>query len=157
MNLEVISWTLDEESDWYLVSAGQVFSSQNIDGGLFTTVFTTDSPAGSIAVGSEFFLGFSTGQSFGAAGPNRDAFGWIELMRSASGLVAGGNAIAYEAGGIVVGTAVSVPEPSTALLLFAGLLGLSSPRQRKITSQSEGLFPCNAPKAMRSTRASRRA
>ena len=134
-NVEVVAWNIDEESDWYVVDAGDEFTRQNIVGGLFTAIFTTDRPRGPIPVGSgDFYLGVSTGQGYDGPGPpsppNRDSFGWVELTNAVGGLANAGNAIAYEAEGILVGTAIPIPEPSTALLVASGLAGLAAGRRR---------------------------
>lgn len=94
-NVEVVLSNADEGSDWYRVDAGDEFSRQNIVDGLFTTIFAASSPNGLISVGSgNFFFGVNTGEGFGASGPNRDAFGWIELTNSAGELANVGNAMA---------------------------------------------------------------
>ena len=134
-NVEVVAWNLDEVSDWYVVGAGDEFTRQNIVGGLFTAIFTIDGPRGPIPVGSgDFYLGVSTGQGYDGPGPpsppNRDSFGWVELTNAVGGLANAGNAIAYDAGGILVGTAIPIPEPSTALLLASGLAALAVGRRR---------------------------
>jgi len=56
----------------------------------------------------------NTGQGFDASGPNRDEFGWIEVSSSVAGLVQLGNAMVYGGNGVVVGTAIPIPEPTAA-------------------------------------------
>jgi hypothetical protein len=131
-NVEIIAWNIDEESDWYLVDAGDEFSKQNIRSGLFTVLFTTDWPRGPISVGSgDFYLAVNTGQGFDASGPNRDHFGWIAVSSPMTGLVQSGNAMAYSSNGIVVGTVIPVPEPSTLMLAAIGLVGIAAGRRRR--------------------------
>lgn len=110
-NVEVVSWNIDEESDWYLAFDNDPFSAQNIGGGLFTAIFTTDSPAGPIAVGpGDFILAVNTGQGFIGDDPNRDVYGWIRLSKSGPDLIDGGDAVAYDGwGGIFVGTTTPIP------------------------------------------------
>lgn len=133
--LEVVSWSLDEESDWYVAFAAEVFSAQNIERDQFTAIFTTESPRGPISVGSgNFFLAVSTGQGEDASSePNRHVFGWVELSNTGEELVALRSAVAYDfpipgapANGIIVGTAVAVPEPSSLMLVALGLVALSA-------------------------------
>jgi hypothetical protein len=135
-NVEVVAWNLDEVSDWYVVAAGDEFTRQNIVGGLFTAIFTTDGPRGPIPVGSgDFYLGVSTGQGWNGPGPpsppNRDSFGWVELTNTVGGLANAGNAIAYDAEGILVGTTIPIPEPSTALLFATGLAVVAVTQRRR--------------------------
>ena len=146
-NLEIISWNIDEESDWYLVASGDEFSAQNIDGGVFTTIFTADSPRGPIAVGSgDFFLGVNTGLGFDAPlfEPNRDVFGWVHLRNTGTELVLLGDAMAYDfptpgapENGIIVGAVDAIPEPS-ALMLFVVGFAIVSPVRRGADGDSAG-------------------
>ena len=64
-------------------------------------------------------------------------FGWAELSNTGTELVQLGNAMAYEfsapgapGNGIIVGTAIPTPEPSTALLLASGLVALAVRRRQ---------------------------
>ncbi len=132
-NLAVMGASLDEQSDLYLVFGGDAFTAQNIADGLFAALFTSaDGSAGPVAVGSgDFFLGLSTGQGFDAGDPNRDVFGWVELRNTGGELGTLGSAVAYDfsspgapGNGILVGTDVAVPEPSTGLLVALGLVAL---------------------------------
>lgn len=56
-----------------------------------------------------------------------DNFGWVRLTRTASGLVASESATAI-GGGIIVGTTIQIPEPSSGMLILgslsAALLGI---------------------------------
>jgi hypothetical protein len=60
-------------------------------------------------------------------------FGWIHLQRSGSDIVMLGNAIAYNARGIIIGTDIAVPEPTTAALthLFTAILSQTRVRRRR--------------------------
>jgi hypothetical protein len=118
--LQVVSWNLDEESDWYLVEAGDAFSKQSIAAGKFTPLFTTDHPYPAVSVGSDFYLGVNTGVSFEA----RESFGWLHLrLNNVAALTMVENVVAYDSPGIIVGTTTVVPEPSTIALLGFSLLG----------------------------------
>ena len=131
-SVDFITGNIDEGSDWYLADAGDPFSQANIDAGLFTPLFVNLVSSGPVAVGpSGFFMGVSTGQGFtDFPNPNRDVFGWIELSISGTDLTDDGNAVAYGAIGIFVGTNIPIPEPSTAILLASGLAVLGWRRGR---------------------------
>ena len=120
--LRLTSSVLDEASDWYLVEAGDAFRTSNIEAGLYPRI---SGPP--VVVGSgTFFLGVVTGLGFIDLGvPNRDVFGWIELSVSGSTLSVLGNAMAYDAEGIFIGTNTAIPEPATGFLLALGLAALS--------------------------------
>ena len=126
-SVDFIDGNIDEGSDWYLVDAGDPFSEAKIDAGLFTPLFVNIVSSGPVPVGpGSFFMGVSTGQGFtDFPDPNRDVFGWIELSISGTDLTDAGNAVAYGAKGIFVGTNIPIPEPSTALLLASALAALT--------------------------------
>lgn len=42
--LEVVNWNLDDESDWYIVQPGEVFSASGIAAGQYPVLFTQDNP-----------------------------------------------------------------------------------------------------------------
>ncbi len=131
-----VTSNIDEGSDWYLVTAGSVFSTSTITAGEFPLFikgdfsgFTTnqiDAPEGSI------FLGVNTGLGFSESGPNRQFFGWVELQSDGGNLSYVKSAITYAAPGIVVGTTTVIPEPSATVLVFAGisLMAVSFMRRR---------------------------
>ena len=52
-----------------------------------------------------------------------DGYGWIQLTRTAAGLEGGASATAL-GGGIIVGTTMAIPEPSTMALVILGGLAL---------------------------------
>ena len=138
-NVNFVIGVIDEGSDWYLVDGGDAFSKGNVASGLFTALFVNLSSSGPVPVGPDnFFLGVNTGLGFdwsdpNRPDPNRDEFGWTELSSSGTDLVQVGNAVAYGARGIVIGTAIPIPEPSTALLLASGLAALAAVRRRSST------------------------
>ncbi len=118
-SLGVTLVALDEEADWYLVEAGDLFTKESIAGGEFTPLFTTDQWFPAVTVGSDFYLGVNTGNWAGDVGgfETRDVFGWVHLRVVAGDLVMVGNVLSF-GGGLVVG----VPEPSCFALACFGCL-----------------------------------
>jgi hypothetical protein len=121
--IEVIDWTVDAGSDWYLVKPGDAFSPQNIQAGLFLRMFEVlDGPPhyahAAVDVGlSDFWLGVATSYS----GP-RTVFGWVHLQpTSPTELTMLANAISYNSPGIIVGTTTLVPEPTVTVFMAIGL------------------------------------
>ncbi len=132
-NLQIMDLNLDEGSDWYLVNEGDQLSKENIDNGLFPILINTDMwPGPPVFVGSEdFYLGVNTGVGWWEQGvPVRDVYGWVHISYEFvwedlwEGLVQLGDATAYGAEGIIVGTTQAIiPEPSTIILLLTGAVG----------------------------------
>lgn len=124
--LEVVSWNLDDESDWYVVQPGELFSAAGIAAGEYPVLFTLDDPRPPVplyfAPDGFLYLGFNTGVSYDDDWPVeladfRDVFGWLKLGLDHNFVwYAADSAAAYDATGIIVGTTVGVPEPSTAIL-----------------------------------------
>jgi hypothetical protein len=120
--------SLDEQSDWYLVQPGDVFSATTINAGKFPLIFnTTPLQNGEVPVGSgDFYLGVRTGRGFeGTIGnpgpPRRDAYGWVHLRPVSGVLTMVGNVMSYNSRGIIVGTKTVVPEPSTVLSIVIAI------------------------------------
>jgi hypothetical protein len=130
--------SLDEESDWYLVHAGDSFSSASIAGGSFPVLIDLSvSPGvngGPITLGTaDFYLGIRTGAGYHDTppySPNRNVYGWVHLQSIGDTLTMLGNALSYDSSGIIVGTTTVVPEPTTATLLLLGMLGCGRRRRR---------------------------
>jgi len=127
-DLEIVSWNLDDESDWYLVQRGDTFSRDTINRGLFPVLFTTEHPRPPVSIGTEdFYLGVNASTFRG----DRDVFGWVEIGNSPDGLVQLDDATAYGVG-IIVGTTSVVSEPGAlCLLLLAAGSGLLAYRLRR--------------------------
>ena len=127
------NFALDEGSDWYAVEPNDVFSAATIANGDFP--FLTGESPGSlgeleVTVGESFFLGVNTGNLDSPNGPRED-FGWGEFVFDFNGeLRVVDSAVAYDQGGIVVGTSQSVPEPSSAAVLFLIVAGATCCRRR---------------------------
>ena len=127
---------LDEGSDWYVTNPGDLFTRDSIDAGQFNFLpiqIESAIPGGSldVEVGESFFLGVNTGRSddffsgFGDPVVSFDAirqhFGWGEFLINQNGeLQILDSAVAYDLGGIVIGTSTAIPEPSSGLLMLAG-------------------------------------
>ena len=138
--LEVVSWNLDDESDWYVVQPGELFSAAGIANGEYPILFTMDDPRPPVALESApdgfVYLGFNTGVSYDDDPPveladYRDVFGWVKLGLDGNfAWYAEASAAAYDATGIVVGTTIGIPEPSSAWLIGIGLSTLVRKRRR---------------------------
>jgi hypothetical protein len=119
--LQAVVSTLDVGTDYYLVQPGQAFERDSIQAGRFPIIFRSlpSPPVSNLPMtvgGGDVYIGMALGY------PNRDSFGWVHLRPDKNGwLTMVGNAIAYHAPGIIVGTATVVPEPGTWLLALAGL------------------------------------
>jgi hypothetical protein len=103
--------------DWYLVSAGDIFSKETK--GAYPAMFVDRDWGPPVAVGtSDFYLGV-----------NLDilgAYGWVQLRPMDDMMTMVANAIAYDSRGIVVGTTQVVPEPISRVMLSVALAGVIS-------------------------------
>jgi len=128
------SIALDEGSDWFVTNPGDLFTRDSIDAGQFNFLpiqYESAIPGGSldVEVGESFFLGVNTGSSddffSGDSVPFdviRQHFGWGEFLINQNGeLQILDSAVAYDLGGIVIGTSTAIPEPSSGLLMLAGI------------------------------------
>ena len=124
---------LDEGSDWFVTNPGDLFTRDSIEAGQFNFLPITEPASGSldVEVGESFFLGVNTGSSedffsgvggFGVPFDSiRQHFGWGEFLINQNGeLQILDSAVAYDLGGIVIGTSTAIPEPSSGLLMLAG-------------------------------------
>jgi len=123
--------SMDEGSQMFLTTPGALLTNETI-AALPAAAFL-QSPE---HVGTDFYLGgrtrtFSEGYTWDK--PNfYTTFGWAHIRVDAGGLLqVVDSAVAFREGGIIVGTTVAVPEPSTFLLVGAGLLGIGLARQRR--------------------------
>jgi hypothetical protein len=123
-----LSWAninLDEASDWYLTSYGDAFTQAAIQGGdfpIFVRATDTGFDSNDLDVGfGDFYLGVNTGYGSRIGLPTpRDVYGWVHLQNSGGTLSMLGNAVAYDEGGIIIGTTQDIPEPgATGLLVCA--------------------------------------
>jgi hypothetical protein len=106
---------LTVSGDWYLVSAGDIFSEATTD--QYPAMFLQGHLVGPpVDVGtSDFYLG---------VGLDTSTYGWVQLRPIDGGLTMVANVIAYGSRGIVVGTTQVVPEPTSRPLLLIGLAAL---------------------------------
>ena len=122
---------LDESSAWYLGDFCQDFTEQSICNGAFQFwggfgICTAQAKPLVVPINQPFFVGINTGLGFDGSndGPNRDAFGWAELVVDNAGVVTMlDNAIAYDLGGIVIGKnqAVETVAPPSSFNVFRGV------------------------------------
>lgn len=136
--LTPVTWNIDQEADYYLVSDGDAFTPENIASGKFQPLFTLDHPYSlDVPVFGDFYLGVATTATFSTAPrptyASRDVWGWTRISNGLNGLRMVNNAVAYNEGGIIVGTinAIAVPEPSTLSLVSLGLVAGFFLRQRR--------------------------
>jgi hypothetical protein len=144
----MLSWAninVDEASDWYLTSYGDAFTQATIQAGdfpIFVRATDTGFESNDLDVGlGDFYLGVNTGYGsrIGLPAP-RDVYGWVHLQNSGGTLSMLGNAVAYDEGGIVIGTTQAIPEPPSAALFLSALAAFSvlARRKRGTPSASDG-------------------
>ena len=113
--LEAVLTVVDEGSDWYLVGAGDTFSSASIANGDHEAIFTLDTDVAVLVGDTTFYLGVNTGLGFGTDpnifSPGRDVFGWVQLQNNQGNLEVIGSAVVYGGTGVIVGTSTAIPEP----------------------------------------------
>jgi hypothetical protein len=134
---ETFSWVdsnVDEGSDWYLTSFDDQFTGatiQNDDFSVFFRATDTGYETHDRNVGyGDFYLGVATSAEIGRAFP-RDVFGWVHLQNDNGTLTMLGNAVAYDEGGIIIGTTQAVPEPNGLPLLFFASLSFAVLTRRR--------------------------
>ena len=129
---------LDEGCDWYLAQAGNTFSAATIAANQFPVIFSATAPLTpppvTIPLG-DFYLGVSTGIGITNGKPNRSVFGWVKLHNTGTQLTALGNAVDYGDGGIIIGSATAVPEPTSLVLLATPLAFLAATRRRRVAAK----------------------
>jgi hypothetical protein len=147
--ISFVTTNVDEGSDWYLASYGDPFTTETVHNGAFP-VFVRDTSTGfdynDLDVGGgDFYLGVNTGYGARLGMPTpRDVFGWVHLQNTNGTLTMLGNAVAYDEGGIVIGTTQTVPEPSPLPLLFLASLsfGILTRRHRGTEALSVASVSC---------------
>ena len=127
--------TLDEGIDLFVTQPNDVFTAKNVEMGNFPIVLNlvppVSSPPAPVGTG-DFYLGVRTGVGFVALGiPNRDVYGWVHLRPVNGILTMVENVMSYNSRGIVVGTTIVVPEPTSLAMVACGLvIGLINGRTR---------------------------
>lgn len=131
---EGAGFLVDEGSTWYLVETGDVFTEQAIRAGEFLPIAGgfSDLPGGNNSIqisGEEFYLGVVTGEEFNYDVPT--VFGWIKLgLTDTFELEMLDNAVSYASKGIIIGTSIAIPEPSSMVLLLGSFVGMAARRFR---------------------------
>jgi hypothetical protein len=121
--LRGIGINLDKGSNWYFANYGDAFGPTTIDSGSFVLFSLLET----FNVGyGDFYFGVSTGESVFPS--DYDVFGWAKLRNSSSGVELLGSAVAYDSGGIIIGTTTIVPEPSAIFLFGTGFMLLKRRR-----------------------------
>lgn len=111
------AWTVDTEMDVYLVPHGSEFTISNINGGMFSPLFTLDSPGSLDVPFGSFYLGVAAGGSFDENGAlvGRSVYGWVELSNSAA------DGLTFVSYGNNVYVGLPVPESDTYAMMLVGL------------------------------------
>ena len=126
--LQGTTTALDEGSDWYVVHAGDEFSSTTISQNAFAPLITLGpiyyNPV-TVDSADDLYLGIATSRGFPI---NRNVFGWVRLHDVDGILVMIDNAVSYDSPGIYVGTITVVPEPA-AVCVVAGAFALLARRR----------------------------
>lgn len=131
------SVTVDEGSDWYVVSTGANFNSASIAEGLFPVLVNTVESNNITLSSKDFFLAFNTGIS-DVGLESRGIFGWVHLSDINGELTLEKTAITYDDGGIVINT----PLPTSALLLASSLFSLgAAARKHSKTRATRATIP----------------
>ncbi len=117
--------SVDDGSEWYLVQAGQDFTSAGIAADLYPPFAgTPDLTYGHAVslVSSTFYLGVRTGSFETLGNLDRVVYGWAEFEVVDDVVYLVRSAVAYNVSGITVGTlnAFSVPEPTAYVALLGG-------------------------------------
>jgi len=114
--------TLDLYYDWYIAGYGDLINNTLLAGSAYQSFNT---PGQSLAVPNSFYL---AGRALepGESDLNKaDIFFWVAFNQSSSGLTMAGNAVAYGAESLTVGSYTfvpAVPEPNALMLFVTGLL-----------------------------------
>jgi hypothetical protein len=131
--LSIVTYNIDEASDWFLTSLNDEFSSSTISSNDFQ-VLIQHAPSFQIndvdAGFGDFYLGVNTGNDQGIGFPPRNIYGWAQLRNSGGSLTLLDSAVSYAGNGIMIGTTQVVPEPSASVLI-GGLLALAYAANRR--------------------------
>ncbi|AWI55402.1 hypothetical protein DEH84_17565 (plasmid) [Aquabacterium olei] len=136
--LGVVTSTVDQGVDLFLVRAGDVISSAALAEGRYPVLKELGALAFvDVPLPGDFYLGLATTDYvYASEYQTRNVWGWAHFRNDAAGLRLLGSAVAYGEGGIVVGTITPVPEPSTLLLACLGLTGIAcvSPKTPRLAA-----------------------
>lgn len=136
--LKGVTYNVDQGSDLFVVQKGAVFSNETVNSQHWPFIYGVSTEWGltpqTATVGQEFYLGGRTRTSYTPG--YFDTFGWAHFKVDATGqLKLLDSAVAFNEGGIIVGTLQAVPEPGTWALMGVGLAALAwrvrSSRQTK--------------------------
>jgi hypothetical protein len=143
--LVAIATNLDEGSSWWLAQAGQVFTDETIEAGMFTPLIMIGPsfhPAASLPSYGKFYLAVRTKPSRFHDPAQPYVYGWAELSHPFTqmpdnqiifGLTMVSNALSFYSQGIIIGTTTEIiPEPAALGTTMLGLM-LATRRSRSHT------------------------
>ena len=125
--LGVVTYTVDQGVDLFLVQAGDVISSAALSQGRYPVMKELGALAFvDVPLPGDFYLGLATTDYvYASEYQTRNVWGWAHFRNDGAGLRLLGSAVAYGEGGIVAGTTTAVPEPSALVLVCLGLTGIA--------------------------------
>jgi hypothetical protein len=122
LNSSQVRFTYAGIAEVYALYATSVGTAFDPAFALSTVPLVTNSPTGPATnvelfnVGQSAFFAYWDDRNFNASPDSNDNYGWVQLTRTASGLVATSSATAIGSG-IIVGTVSQIPEPASAALI----------------------------------------
>jgi hypothetical protein len=131
--------TADQGSTWFVANQGDIWSFNSFNSELeplsSVKTFVRSEPILLAFITPEVYL--VNGQYEFGPDRARDAFGWIKLDASGTGVQHVANAVSYGGNGIVIGTAVEVPEPAACTIML-GLFGTVHALRRSKRTRMRG-------------------
>lgn len=122
---------LDGGSDYFIAEEGDAFTIAAIQSAQFTSFFEDSVHIDESEV---FYVGVITPHTSVIESNSIIAYGWMKLENTPDGLEMLENVMAYDVGGVIIGTTETVPEPSTIALSIPGIFALFGQRFARMNS-----------------------